>query len=250
MSAVRALAALALSISAATAIMLVSEKTPLAIPPAPGTRLVAERTPLLLLTALPLVFGESFGLDSGGSAALTRLEKNYRVIPIALADRASLAGGALLLAVQPRAQPAEVLVALDRWVRGGGLLLLLADPALVWPSERPLGDSLRPPMAFADTGLLTHWGLRLDAPDAAGPRIVAIGGLEALAGSPGALVRVGGTCGIDRGGLIARCRIGKGRVTVIADADFLDVGRAQGLDGPTDRNLDALVAELAALEPR
>ena len=33
-------------------------------------------------------------------------------------------------------------------------------------------------------------------------------------------------------------------VTVVADADFLDLG---DLDGPTERNLDALLAELALL---
>ena len=62
-----------------------------------------------------------------------------------------------------------MLVELDQWVRGGGRLLLLADPMLEWPSERPLGDRLRPPPAFADTGLLAHWGLRLERPDSAEP---------------------------------------------------------------------------------
>ena len=44
-------------------------------------------------------------------------------------------------------------------------------------------------------------------------------------------------------GFVARCRIGEGRATVIADADFLNVERR--LDGPTEDNLDALLAELA-----
>ena len=70
----------------------------------------------------------------------------------------------MLLMAHPLAQPAEALVDLDRWVRDGGRLLLLADPKLDWPSKRALGDTLRPPPAFADTGLLAHWGLRLDAP--------------------------------------------------------------------------------------
>ena len=69
----------------------------------------------------------------------------------------------------PLAQTAENLVALDAWVRGGGRVLLLADPMLEWPSKRPLGDPLRPPPMFMDTGLLAHWGLRLDAPDERGP---------------------------------------------------------------------------------
>ena len=53
--------------------------------------------------------------------------------------------------VQPQAQPAAVLVELDQWVRGGGHVLLLADPALEWPSERPFGDPLRPPLAYPET---------------------------------------------------------------------------------------------------
>ncbi len=131
----------------------------------PGPRAPAQRPTLMLLTSLPLVFGESFGLESGGSAALSRLEQRYNVQPIGVADAASLEGQNLLLMAHPRAQPAEVLVELDQWVRGGGRVLLLADPRLDWPSQRPLGDMLRPPPAFADTGLLKHWGLRLRGPE-------------------------------------------------------------------------------------
>ena len=47
-------------------------------------------------------------------------------------------------------------------------------------------------------------------------------------------------------GFVARCRIGRGRATVIADADFLDIEQLPGL---ANDNLDALLAELAALEP-
>ena len=129
-----------------------------------GPRAPADRPTLVLLTSLPLVFGESFGLDGGGSPALNWLEDRYNVLPIGIADAASLKDRKLLLMAHPRAQPAEVLVELDQWVRNGGHVLLLADPKLDWPSERPLGDKLRPPPAFADTGLLMHWDLELEAP--------------------------------------------------------------------------------------
>ena len=92
---------------------------------------------------------------------------------------------------QPRAQTAENLVALDDWVRRGGRLLLFADPMLEWPSDRALGDPTRPPAMFADTGLLAHWGLRLDAPDVRGPAKGRISGHDVLTVSPGALA---GTC--------------------------------------------------------
>lgn len=188
----------------------------------PGARAAAERPALAMLTSLPLLFGESFGLDAAGSPALTRLERRYEVVPIAVADAASLKGHNLLLMAHPRAQPADALVELDRWVRGGGRMLLLADPRLHWPSQRPLGDVLRPPPIFADTGLLRHWGLALSS--------------AGLASS--------GECRIADEGLVARCRVGRGRVTVIADADFLNV------ETPDDRALDPLDVELGRLETR
>lgn len=208
----------------------------------------AERPTLALLTSLPLVFGESFGLDSGGSAALTRLEQRYNVLPIGVADAASLKGQALLLMAHSRAQPAEVLVELDQWVRAGGRLLLLADPRLDWPSDRPLGDKLRPPPAFADTGLLGHWGLRLSGPDPDGPASAGNGEIAVLAASPGKLASR--SCSVVGNGFVARCRIGRGAATVIADADFLNVDGKGALDGPTEHNLDLLMAELDRLETR
>ena len=214
-------------------------RTPAAPPPA------EQRPKLLLLTSLPIVFGETFGLSGNGSAVLTKLETRYRVQPISLADAASLRGSRLLLAAHPNAQPAETLVELDKWVRGGGRLLLLADPMLEWHSERPLGDTLRPSPAFADTGLLTHWGLRLDAPDQRGPVERSLAGRRVLVASPGRLV---GRCPTEADGLVARCTIGKGRATIIADADFLD---DRGVEGASSAgNLDWLAAELTSLETR
>ena len=87
------------------------------------------------------------------------------MVPISVTDGAELAKGRLLLMAHPLAQTAENLVALDAWVRRGGRVLLLADPMLEWPSKRPLGDPLRPPPMFADTGLLAPLG-----PEARGAR--------------------------------------------------------------------------------
>ena len=71
-----------------------------------------------------------------------------------------------------------------------------------------------------------------------------------MTGSPGTLVASGRLCRIEPGGLAATCRIGRGRATIIADADFIDIGRPEGLDGPTDQNLAALLGALARLERR
>lgn len=207
-----------------------------------GPRAAAARPTLLVLTALPLLFGERFELG-GGSPVIVGLEQRYRLLPIAIADMPSLAGHRLLLAAQPRAQPAQALVELDRWVRRGGRLLLFADPALEWPSERPLGDLLGPPLAYPDTGLLGHWGLRLYLPAERGLAERRLAQWRLRLASPGILA---GGCPIAGGGLVARCRVGRGRATVVADADLLNLA---GIDGAakTD-NLAWLLAELAGLE--
>ena len=210
--------------------------------PASPARSEGAKPTLLLLTSLPLVFGENFSLQGGGSPALRQLETRYRVHPISVTAPAELAKGRLLLMAHPLAQPAEHLVALDAWVRRGGRVMLLADPMLEWGSGRPLGDPLRPPPMFMDTGLLAHWGLRLEAPDERGPKLRRFGGYEILTASPGAL---SGACRISPDRLVADCAVGKGRAIVVADADLLDV---EGLDGPTHDNLDALLMALDALE--
>lgn len=201
-----------------------------------------QRPPMMILTSLPLMFPDEFAIQGGGSKALTALETRYKVVPVATTDAASLKQGRLLLMAHPLAQTAENLVALDDWVRRGGRVLLLADPRLEWPSKRPLGDKLRPPPSFADTGLLKHWGLTLESPAEGGPVSRELGKKQVLAWSPGTL---SGSCRIGAAGFAAYCTIGRGQVTVVADADFLNVDQ---LDGPTEHNLDALLAELATLE--
>lgn len=201
----------------------------------------ADRPVLMMLTTLPLLFPEEFTLEAGGSETLSSLETRYRVVPVGTTDATSLKQGRLLLLAHPLAQPADALVDLDRWVRGGGKVMLLADPKLDWPSGRPLGDRLRPPPAFADTGLLEHWGLTL-FPAENGPQERELAGHRVLTASPGSLA---GSCTIEEGGFVARCAIGAGRAVIVADADFLNV---EQLDGPDDSNLEALLVELDRLE--
>ena len=234
---VRALSILfvAIVLAAAAAVAVIHRE-----PRALGPR--ADRPALLLLTSLPLVFGEDFSIQDAGSPALKALNSRYRVIPISVADPAELAKGKLLVMAHPLAQPAEDLVALDRWVRSGGRVLLLAAPMLEWPSKWPLGDPLRPPPMFMDTGLLRHWGVRLDAPDERGPATRKLGGFEVLTVSPGLLF---GRCTISGDRLVAHCRIGKGEATIIADADLLDAG---GLGSKAAHNLDGVLGEIATLE--
>ena len=89
-----------------------------------------DKPRLALISSLPLLFGEEFGLATPRPVAMDEIEARYTVIPVAVADRASLTGFARLLMAHPRAQPAEDLVALDQWVHRGGRVMLLADPML------------------------------------------------------------------------------------------------------------------------
>ena len=76
----------------------------------------------------------------------------------------------------------------------------------------------------------------------AGPRPRKLGGYDVVTVSPG---RLSGACDVSADRFVARCRIGKGAATIVADADLLHV---QDLGGSTGHNLDALLGELAQLE--
>ncbi|MCW3798323.1 GldG family protein [Sphingomonas sp. BN140010] len=174
---------------------------------------------LALLTGLPLVFGEGFSLEAAKHPVIARLERDYQV---RLVDGPEQLGTArLLLAAQPRALTAGRLVALDEWVRAGGRLVLLADPLLSWPTDLPLGDPQRPPYEYADTGLLAHWGLRLERPDSSRAAMLTLAGQAVATPSPGTLNGTGGKCRISPDRHSAACGLGKGRAVVVADADFL-----------------------------
>lgn len=207
-----------------------------------------DRPTLFLLTSLPLLFPDDMRLDAEGPAVTSALEAEFRIDPVDLPRQ--LPEGAILLAIQPRALPTDALVELDDWVRRGGRIVLLADPMLEWPSKRPLGDKLRPPMAFADTGLLTHWGLRLDAPDERGPKRRGKGDDEIVYVSAGTLVAAGKSCRIEGSGAIARCAIGKGKAIVVADADWLHEELVTDGGGQPDHQFRQLAELIESLAPR
>ncbi len=192
-----------------------------------GARPVAARPELLLMTGLPIVWGETGPFDPAGrpAAAYRLLQQEYAVRPLDHLDARTLSGGRLMLLAQPRMLEPTELVALDDWVRRGGRLLLLADPALRWPSRLPLGDLRRPPPASLLSPLLGHWGLRLEtAPD----RPLVVDHLRARAATrrlalaaPGRFAALGDRCRVGPRDFLAFCRIGAGRVLLVADADLL-----------------------------
>ena len=203
-------------------------------------RAPSERPTLLLLTSLPLVFPRAILAAGGGSPALTALKTRYRVVPISVTDQAELAKGRLLLMAHPLG-PAGRRSGRARRMGAAAAdgVLLLADPMLEWPSARPLGDPLRPPPMFMDTGLLGHWGLRLDAPDERGPVGRKLGGPEVLTVFARRACRAAARSAATASSRIARSATGQ--ATIVADADLLD---AERLGEPARHNLDALLAEL------
>ena len=217
--------ALALAAAAIGGAMLLDrdESAPVAVSAA------AARPRLALLTSLPLLFGEQFAIEAPANEAVKRIEQDFSLVPIALADRASLAAVPQLLMAHPRAQPAEVLVELDAWVRDGGRVVVLADPRLKWESGRMAGDRLRPPPDFADTGLLAHWGVRLGVDEA----------------GRGSLRATRSSCTVRDDGLAATCRVGRGSARIIADADFM---MGQGEDAA--QLLDLMMTQLGARDSR
>lgn len=183
------------------------------------------------MTTLPLIWGEAtdvgelLAADANASWAGRELGARFAVEPLDTLEEASLARLDRLLLAQPRAlSPAEN-VALDTWVRSGGRLLLLADPMLTRHSRFPVGDPRRPQDVALLSPILAHWGLELlfDPGQGEGERLVQIDGALVpvqLAGSFQAARQA--ACTLAGGGLLARCRIGKGQVVLLADGAVLD----------------------------
>jgi hypothetical protein len=192
-----------------------------------AARTQAAKPDLMLLTALPLVWGELGPLDASSrpAAAFKSLEREFAIRPLDVLDRTSLGSGTLLLLAQPRALAPAEFVALDDWVRNGGRVLILTDPQLIWPSELPLGDIRRPPAIGLLGPLLEHWGLRLDPPAEPQAKVEQIRSAGAnrrlVMFAPGRLSSETRLCTVALKGALADCRIGKGRAIVLADADML-----------------------------
>lgn len=207
---------------------------------------------LAILTALPIIWGEGDVTDILGGRVRGGdihpiLQRAYAVQPIDRIDAVTLNGQRLLMLAQPRALDPVELVDLDAWVRKGGRVLLLADPALAWPSRWPLGDARRaPPVTLLDP-LLTHWGLGIAAPVDAHVRHIRMIGRQRLeTEGAGQFSLAGKACSLAADGLIADCRIGRGRALLVADADLLDARQWRG-PGPRGAEREQRRADNVAL---
>ncbi|MBS0480851.1 MAG: ABC transporter [Proteobacteria bacterium] len=142
-----------------------------------------------------------------------------------------------LVMAQPRPLSPDENVALDDWVRGGGRVLLFADPALTEESAFSIGDPRRPQSVVLLSPILRRWGLdlRFDEGQPFGERQVRLGTGAVPVNLPGHFALLpGANCTLSDQQLVAVCRVGRGRAAVVADAEVLarddpDGTRAQAL---------------------
>lgn len=206
------------------------------------------RPELGLMTSLPLYWplGAELGDIAGGRIAApwqrAALEQGFALVPLdtlspiaaitpGLAETDPLAGLERLAVIQPRGLSPADNVALDDWVRGGGMLLLVLDPQLTAEYDLPLGDPRRPSDSALIPPVLARWGLEIvfDEDQDEAPRAVPLGeGFVTVRLAGEVRLREGGdaACTLAAGGVAARCRVGAGLVTVFADAALFEDGPA------------------------
>lgn len=220
-------------------------------PAAKVTTPAGAQTSLGLMTSLPLYWGEGAGIAdlAAGRAAhpwqRTALEQRYMLAPLdtlspipALSPEAPevdpLAGIERLAVIQPRGLSPADNVALDAWVRAGGRLLLVLDPALTGDYDIALGDPRRPVDSAPVPPVVARWGLSIsfDAGQDVAVTTAAIDGVPLPLALPGRVaITDPANCSLVAGGAAAACRVGKGRVTLIADAALFEHPELAGEGG-------------------
>jgi len=221
-----------------------------------------HRPPLALMTSLPLYWpigaelADLTARDAPVPWQRTIIGLDHEIFPLDTLspvtsavpggpDHDPLAEFARLAVIQPRGLSPADNVALDEWVRAGGRLLLALDPALTGDYDLPLGDPRRPVDSALIPPVVERWGLaiRFDegqplaviaAPFAGGKMPLALPGRITIADPAKA------DCVLAAQDAIARCRVGRGRVTLIADAAVFEHAELAGEKG------EALAALLGA----
>ena len=210
-----------------------------------------ERTRLSVAVVSSLPIGIGGGPDSVRAVPLRESLQSAFDVRLLDAVPAGGPGADRLLLAQPRALSPGELVAIDAWVRRGGVAVVLDDPTLDWPSVRSLGDPSGPQRTSLLDPLLEHWGLRLELaePGREGPRTLAWRGGPLRLPSPGFFSATTSDCVLGSQALTARCGVGRGTVLAVADADWIDPGRWTASD-PRPFQLRSLLADGAFPEPR
>jgi hypothetical protein len=197
------------------------------------------------MTSLPLYWPlgtDIAALASGNSEVPWQrhvLEREYELVPLdTLSPIAGLtedspetdplAGLDRLAVVQPRGLSPADNVALDDWVRAGGQLLLVLDPMLSAEYPLPLGDPRMPTIAALIPPVVERWGLQVTYGEEHSHDVEALAYLGddgerriVLRSMAGQVLPASGAapdCRFLAERMIARCEVGKGRVTLVADA--------------------------------
>jgi hypothetical protein len=217
--------------AAALALLLTCTACATAPKPSPGPKQIG------LFTTLPILWLEVNDmrglLDTQAQPhwALGVLRQRGEVVPLNLLSTEksfrSLSSINLLVMAQPRPLSPSENVALDRWVRRGGKVLLFADPMLTAESAYSFGDKRRPQGVVLLSPILERWGLQLEFDDdrAEGAYTVAWSGATMPVNLPGQfkLGKRGKHCELLADGLGARCKVGRGQVLAVADAALLEM---------------------------
>lgn len=216
-----------LSSSLAAALVLACAAAPVAAQDA------SERPALALMGTVPIYWGEpaDFGETLQGEAephwVRALLEQGFAVAPVDYLSAEALADYDYLLLAQPRGLSGEENVALDTWVRGGGRLLLFADPLMTGESRFGIGDRRRPQDVALLSPILGRWGLELtfDEAQAEGLQQADHFGDPLPVNMRGEWQYSGTSreCNIPGDALLAHCRIGAGQALLVADAAMLDI---------------------------
>ncbi|MEM1196624.1 MAG: hypothetical protein AAGH57_11010 [Pseudomonadota bacterium] len=227
--------------------------------------LVSSKPPeesVALMTSLPIYWPMGVGLaDIASGEASTPwprvfLERRYTLVPLdTLSPIAALPGEATdsdpldgiqrLAIIQPRGLSPADNAALDRWVRGGGRLLMALDPALSGHYALPLGDPRLPSYTALIPPVVAHWGLAIRFYEAQREPLTSVGlpGEEELIlrtpGEISALAGSKGGCRVEEPAPMVQCAIGEGRVTLLADAAVFE---HRELAGSTGQRLRAVMA--------
>ncbi len=216
-----------------------------AAPPEP-----AQNASLGLMTSLPLYWpvDADFAQIASGEAmppwGRTVMEQRFTLTPLdtlsAIAPLTSdgvetdpLDGLTRLAVIQPRGLSPADNVALDEWVREGGQLLLVLDPVLTGDYDLALGDPRRPTDSALIPPVVSRWGIEVSydeaQPDA--PRTTDMGSGEIPVLLAGEVGSSGPFCAEGTPKPIIKCTIGKGTVTLLADAAVFEHRELAGEGG-------------------
>ncbi|WP_296717851.1 hypothetical protein [Erythrobacter sp.] len=223
------------------------------------------RPPLGLMSSLPLYWPADADIaDIAADRAAPpwqrrAIETRYRPVPLdtltpipALSpdtpETDPLADLDRLAVIQPRGLSPGDNVALDAWVRGGGSLLLVLDPATTGDYDLPLGDPRRPVETALIPPVVERWGLAVsfDERQALAVADASLGGAALPLALPGRIAvtdPAAADCTLAAEGAAAACRVGKGRVTLIADAALFEHPELAGENGQTLAGLLAAAFE-------